>query len=503
MKIGIYILNYNGKELLGICLPSIIDAVKKSKHACRIVVADNLSVDESEKLVRTKFPGVEFRTMKENKVLCSFNDVAADSDEEVVLFLNNDLKADPGFIDPLVDVFNSGKDVFLSVPCCYSFDGGKIEVSKTIPVYKWGLLKGVPAPEGEKIKSLTYTLQGGFGAFDRRKFMELGGYDDMYRPGIIEDTDLCLRAWKKGYVCYYQPASIIYHMGSVSFKKAFGMKRLLALSHRNTYLFAWKNIDNAAEIVKHIFFIPIRLAYSLCSLKPEILSGFFAAIKMMPVAILRRKSERSVKYKYTMREALHRISGRPWGEFYSDPASDEDFAHNITIHDIFLAAVMKDKPKKLIEIGSGSGTMAAFLSLKADTVVSIDNDDKVLKTAIDNSKKFNGKAEFKKDDAFNLSFKENSFDVAFSQGFFEHFSDDDIRKLIKEQLRVARKVVFSVPTVYYRHRDFGNERLLSMRAWRNILKGFKVVDDRYYMYMRRKKNFLLKLPMMYMATIER
>jgi len=136
-------------------------------------------------------------------------------------------------------------------------------------------------------------------------------------------------------------------------------------------------------------------------------------------------------------------------------------------------------------------------------VISVDNDREVLKYAEKNCKGLSGAAEFREEDAFKMSFNDNSFDVAFSQGFFEHFSDDDIRTLLKEQLRVAKKVVFSVPTAYYRNRDFGNERLLSIKKWRDILKGFNVVNDIEYLYLRRKKNFLIKLPMMYMAVIKR
>lgn len=503
MKVGIYVLNYNGKDILEMCLPSIKQAAEASIHDCNVVIVDNLSVDGSEDLVRTKFPDFEFRVMKENRVLCSFNDVAKDAREDILIFLNNDLKADPGFIDPLVRVILEKNDAFLAVPCCMSFDGTKVEVERTDPVFKWGLIKGVPAPEGEHIKTLTYTLQGGFGAFDRKKFLELGGYDDLYLPGIIEDTDLCVRAWKKGYASYYQPESVIYHMGRASFKKAFGLKRLLAISHRNTYLFAWKNLRGGAELTKHIFFIPPRLIYSLLTGKYEIAWGFFGALGRLAPALSRRARDGKEVYRYTMRQALERMSRGSWGDFYSSVSDEKGFEHNISIHRPFLDRIAWDCPEKLLEVGSGSGTMAAFLSFRAESVVSVDNDESVLRVAEENNRKFGGKVAFRKEDAFNLSFEDDSFDVAFSQGFLEHFSDKEIKCLITEQLRVAKKIVFSVPTIYYRTRDFGNERLLSMRKWRKILKDFTVEDDRYYLYSRRKKNFLINLPMMYMVVVSR
>ncbi|MGB2879239.1 MAG: glycosyltransferase, partial [Candidatus Omnitrophota bacterium] len=390
MKAGIYILNYNGKELLEICLPSICEAASKSRRQCRIVVVDNLSTDGSREFVAENFPSVEFRGMKENRVLCSFNDAVRDSDEDIVLLMNNDLKVDPGFLDPLLRVFEEKDDAFAAIPCCMSFDGKRIEVSKTLPVFEWGLLKGVPAPDGERIKTLTYTLQGGFGAFSRKRFREIGGYDDLYLPGIIDDTDLCVRAWKKGYACYYQPGSVICHMGRASFKKAFGLRRLLAISHRNTYLFAWKHIDSWKDFLKHVFFIPVRLVYSLIALKPEIVWGFFWAVKLMPEALARRKKEKDADHELGMKDVLDKITGREWSDFYKDSKSHEEISENLRNHRKFLDEVIKGGPKKIIEIGCGSGTMAAFLSSKVEHVVSVDNDPGVLDAARRNCEKTQG-----------------------------------------------------------------------------------------------------------------
>ena len=503
MKVGIYILNYNGRELLETCLPSIIEAVNKSRYDCNMVVVDNISVDSSRELVESNFSNVEFRVMPENRVLCSFNDVVKDSDEDIVLLLNNDLKIEPEAIDRLVEGFEEKEDAFAVVPCCYSYDGSKIEVSRTLPVIRCGLLKGVPDPDGQNIKNLAYTLQGGFAAFSREKFLEIGGYDDLYLPGIIDDTDLCIRAWKKGYACYYQPKSIFYHMGRASFKKAFGLRRLLAISHRNTYFFSWKNMDSFWDLVVSVLCVPVRMIYAAVTLKPEIIWGFFWTFPYILTVAKKRHNENKQGYVLRFRGAIEKIMKRTWSDMYGRDMSQEEIEENIDNHKEFLNIVMSGNPSKLVEVGAGSGVMAAYFSERVDEVVSVDNDKEVLEYAEKNCKRLSGAAKFKEEDAFNMSFDDNSFDVAFSQGFFEHFSDDDIRRLLKEQLRVAKAVVFSVPTAYYRNRDFGNERLLSVGKWRDILKDFNVADDREYLYLRRKKNFLIKLPMMYMAVIKK
>ena len=52
---------------------------------------------------------------------------------------------------------------------------------------------------------------GGSCAFDRRKFLELGGFDALLAPFYLEDTDLGYMAWKRGWKVLYQPRSIVYH----------------------------------------------------------------------------------------------------------------------------------------------------------------------------------------------------------------------------------------------------------------------------------------------------
>ena len=97
-----------------------------------------------------------------------------------------------------------------------------------------------------------------------------------------------------------------------------------------------------------------------------------------------------------------------------------------------------------------------------------------------NSAYLNGKVIFQIADAHNLPFNNDSFDLCFSQGFFEHFDDEDIIKLIQEQLRVAKVIIFSVPTFWYPIQDFGDERLMKKEEWLEILSQFNIEKAVYY-----------------------
>ncbi len=102
----ILVLNYNGRDLLADCLPSIVAAALRAPVPCRVTVVDNGSTDDSRSLVASRWPAVGF-VRETNLGLASFNRVLARLDEPVVLLLNNDVKLDAGAVGPLLEVFET------------------------------------------------------------------------------------------------------------------------------------------------------------------------------------------------------------------------------------------------------------------------------------------------------------------------------------------------------------------------------------------------------------
>ncbi len=109
--VNIIILNYNGRDLLQECLPSIVDSSHVSRYPCKVTVIDNVSIDGSVEFVRANFPDVDVIEAKENRVLCSYNDVLRTIKDDIVILLNNDIKISNNFVDPLVELFKE-EDVF-------------------------------------------------------------------------------------------------------------------------------------------------------------------------------------------------------------------------------------------------------------------------------------------------------------------------------------------------------------------------------------------------------
>ncbi|MDA3935277.1 MAG: class I SAM-dependent methyltransferase [Actinomycetota bacterium] len=170
-----------------------------------------------------------------------------------------------------------------------------------------------------------------------------------------------------------------------------------------------------------------------------------------------------------------------WADFYRESVSVNFHIRNLFTHLPIFDAVVARSPQRVLEVGVGTGGMSLFLASLGFEVTAIDNDLEVLARAAEVGAAVRT-LHHQFADAFELGsvFAPGQFDVAFSQGFFEHFDDTDVSRLVDEQLKVAGRVVFSVPSSLYPEQDFGNERLLTDEQWRSILKDRPNADVLYY-----------------------
>jgi SAM-dependent methyltransferase len=166
-----------------------------------------------------------------------------------------------------------------------------------------------------------------------------------------------------------------------------------------------------------------------------------------------------------------------WSQFQVGTISLPTFVKRNLIHASLVRAVLGRSRTTVLEIGVGSGAQSALLSRFRRTVT-VDNDPRIISAALPNLDRFGRGVEVLRADAFALPFPARTFDVALSQGLFEHFDDEGIAGLLHEQLRVCRSVVFSVPSDRYPRQDVGNERLMPPAEWERIVSS-AVDADRY------------------------
>ena len=100
------ILNYNGRKHLEHLLPTAIAAAQKFLGSCAVLVLDNRSTDPDVEWVKREFPSVRAVVAPENDFLFSYNWLLPQLQNDVVVLLNNDLRVDEHFLEPLIRHFD-------------------------------------------------------------------------------------------------------------------------------------------------------------------------------------------------------------------------------------------------------------------------------------------------------------------------------------------------------------------------------------------------------------
>lgn len=288
--ISIVILNWNGRELLEKCVPSVARAVEACGRDIELIVADNRSGDSSLEYLRSSFPGIRLIPLKENLGFAPAMNIAIlQARGDIIIGLNNDVIAEEGFIAPLTRHFERGDDVFAVAAKMLLWDKKTLNFGRAVGDFNWGFFRR-QFEESDSDCNALYACGGAF-AVSKDKFLELGGFDeDML--AFWEDLDLCYRAWKRGYRTVYEPASVVYHKFHGSYRKVCSQARIREISGENYFLFTLKNIHDNRLFLTHLFFIPALLVASCGYGRPHFARGLLRSFKRWPLFRRKRKQER-------------------------------------------------------------------------------------------------------------------------------------------------------------------------------------------------------------------
>lgn len=326
-KASIVIPNWNGRDLLEKYLPSVVASIEHHPGS-EVIVVDNGSTDGSAAFVEQSFPNVRLLRLKNNLGFGGGSNAgfrAASND--IVLLLNSDMRVEPDFLQPLLDGFSDEK-VF-SVSCQIFFsDPAKFRQETGLTESWWaqGMLR-VRHRNDEKITQLYPCAYGGGGscAYDRAKFLELGGFDEILAPFYLEDTDLGYLAWKRGWKTMYQPASVVYHEHRGTIGKTFSDAYIQGVLKKNFLLFTWKNIHEWKRLFEHFVYAWSGAAISwLFGDSPERSSfaGITRAAFQLPGTFLSRLRARQLAV-VTDTEAFKRPLGGYFRDTFLDLTSDK------------------------------------------------------------------------------------------------------------------------------------------------------------------------------------
>jgi GT2 family glycosyltransferase/glycosyltransferase involved in cell wall biosynthesis len=245
--------NWNGRDLLAKYLPSIVEALAANPRN-EILVVDNGSTDGSAEFLRAHYPQVRVLALERNYGFGGgSNRGFAAAANDIVVLLNSDMRVAPDFLQPLLDGF-SAPDIF-AVSCQIFFsDPAKAREETGLTECWWqrGMLRARHRAD-DHVQSLWPCFYGGGGscAFDRRKFLELGGFDELLRPFYMEDSDVGLMAWRRGWRILYQPKSRVWHEHRGTIGKTFSRAYIDGIIGKNAILYAWKNAHSPSRLLAH------------------------------------------------------------------------------------------------------------------------------------------------------------------------------------------------------------------------------------------------------------
>jgi GT2 family glycosyltransferase len=306
MALSIVILNWNGKEFLEKCIPSVDRAIAVYGNDCEVIVVDNYSTDDSLSYLGSNFPRVRIIALPQNLgFAAAMNTGIKEAQGDIVIGLNNDVIVDDNFIAPLVSHFVADDNLFAVAAKMLLWDKKTLNFARAVGRFEFGIFRR----KFQEPLSSTNTLYACGGAFAARKerFLEFGGFDE---DMIVywEDLDICYRAWKQGLRTIYEPNSVVYHKKHGTYTKKCGESGIRRISGENYFLFALKNFHDRSLFFQQILSLPLLVLITPLIGKPHFGLGLLRSLKRWPVFLKKRRVERK-KAILTDRQVLS-ISGQ-------------------------------------------------------------------------------------------------------------------------------------------------------------------------------------------------
>lgn len=305
---SIVIPSWNGRELLAECLPALEKALG-SGGSHEIIVVDNGSDDGSEAYLKENFPRVRVVSSKRNLGFGGAANLGIKAaQKDIVVLLNNDMVVDEDFLHPLLNMFSGDPKLFAASARIFFQDRGKTrqETGKTGACLRHGAIYPYHVHEDGQPAPIAYA-GGGSSAYDRKKLLELGGFDELYQPFYVEDLDLSFRAWRRGWKVMYNPESVVCHKHRGTIGVRFSQAYIEGIIRRNETLFVWKNILSARELLSHFAWLWLRLVWRTAAGSTQYARAYFGALGRAGMAISRR-TEESRRAVVPEREVFARFS---------------------------------------------------------------------------------------------------------------------------------------------------------------------------------------------------
>ncbi len=261
--ISVVIPNYNGKNLLEQIIPPLIAALANSNRHHEIIVSDDCSTDDSVKFVRHHYPGIQIIESKKNSGFSpAINKGIYAAKHDLLLLLNSDVKLTHDYFSGLFRYFEK-EDTFGVMGRIVGWEDDTIQDGAKYPSYHGAKIKTtgnyIPLEPAADDWLYSMYLSGANAFVDRKKLLELGGFDELFAPFYVEDYELSLRAWRLGWKCYYHHDAVCRHRVSVSIKSKNSKAYINAIYYRNKMYLHAMHLSGIRRMTWYLQLLPETL----------------------------------------------------------------------------------------------------------------------------------------------------------------------------------------------------------------------------------------------------
>jgi len=299
-SITIIIPNFNGAELLRKNLPTVISAIKNYGNDSSLIVVDDASTDTSLDVLRQEFSDIKVVVHQQNKGFAdAVHSGVKEATTDLVFILNSDVQLPEDFFPPLINYFED-VSTFSVNPLIYDEKGQVKRHSWNyrqfkkggISLLKWDLKEAYDIIKAGK-RCPTMYGHGGSMLLRKSMFDALGGFDPIFKPYYGEDSDIGIRAWRRGWYSYFEPRSSIVHQSVGAIRANTKMKHVKCIRRRNRYILEWIHLTPSQLIFVAIPMSTFQLLGELVTFDLVNLKGFLLALTKIPEVMAARASVNS------------------------------------------------------------------------------------------------------------------------------------------------------------------------------------------------------------------
>lgn len=217
--VSIVIPVFNKVGFTGQCVESLYSTLNLPRNDIEIIIVDNNSTDETSSYLKSLPDCFKVITNTIN-LGCgkAMNQGARIARGKYLIFLNNDTIALPGWLEELVNVIETEKNVGI-VGCKLLFPDGRIQhagvtIDRNLTVAHIYYLYPGDFPAANEYRDYQ-AVTGACTLMKRELFFDVDCFDENYMNSHL-DIDLCLKVKERGYRVVYTPKCVLYHYESVS-----------------------------------------------------------------------------------------------------------------------------------------------------------------------------------------------------------------------------------------------------------------------------------------------